>query len=160
MLEIAWDFALKILGIIMPFIARWMYKSKTFDASIKIRISSEGEGITYNCGELPTARIWLLISNFTPFQLEIDRIYGQLAYGGVFGEITHLERHCIKPAQEEKVFIQVWLTEHQVQYIRRNANKNESQIYLSAYVISKIYNLKLSRTIRTSNTELVNCNPV
>ena len=157
MFELLKDFSLKALGLVMPFVVRWLYKPAKLANGIKVRVRGEGDGVTYNCGELPNIRIWLLVTNLTPFEIEIDRIYGQLAYGCVIGEIFHLRRHVLPPAQEEEILIEVSLNEHQVQHIRRNVGKLETKLYFGAYVISKIHSLELAREIGTNNVRHLNC---
>jgi hypothetical protein len=159
MFELLKDFALKALGFIMPFVVRWFYKPAKLDNGIKVRVRGENDGVIYNCGELPTARVWLHVTNLTPFEIEIDRIYGQLAYGCIIGEIVHLRRHVLPPAQEKEILIEVSLNEHQVLHIRRNVGKVETKLYFGAYVISKIHRLDLAREINTNNVRCLNCAP-
>lgn len=159
MLDLLKDFLLKAFGHVLPIVVRWFYKSTKFNNSIKIRIRSEGDGITYNCGDLPNVRIWLLITNLTPFQIEIDRIYGQLAYGCVIGEVSHLKRHIIPPTEEKEIFIEASLNEHQNQHIRNNYGKVETTFYLGAYIISNIHSIEIVREIKTNHVRHINCAP-
>lgn len=157
MFELLKDFSLKALGFVMPFVVRWFYGPEKLANGIKVRIRGEGDGVTYNCGELPSVRVWLVVTNLTPFEIELDRIYGQLAYGCVIGEIVHLRRHFLPPAQEKEVLVEVSLNEHQVQHIRRNFKKLETKLFFGAYAISKIHSLELSREISTNNVRHLNC---
>jgi len=157
MFELFKDFLLKVLGFVMPFVVRWFYKPAKLANGIKVRVRGEGDGVAYNCGELPNVRVWLLVTNLTPFQIELERIYCQLAYGCVIGEIVHLRRHVLPPAQEMEILIEVSLNEHQVQHIRRNFGKVETKLFFGAYVISKIHSLELSREISTNNVRHLNC---
>ena len=90
-------------------------------------------------------------------EIELDRIYCQLVYGCVIGEIVHLRRHVLPPAQEKEILIEVSLNEHQVQHIRRNVGKAETKLYFGAYVISKIHSLELAREVSTNNVRHLNC---
>ena len=157
MFELLKDFLLKTLGIALPFVVRWFYKPAKFASGIKVRIRGEGDGVTYNCGELPSVRIWLVITNFTPFEIVFDRIYGQLVCGGVFGEITHLKRYVLPTAQEKEVLVELSLNEHQAQYIKHSPGKNETKFYFGAYVISKIHSIELTKEINTNNVQHLNC---
>lgn len=159
MFELLKDFSLKALGFLMPFVVRWFYKPAKLASGIKVRVRGEGDGITYNCGELPNVRIWLLVTNLTPFEIELDRIYGQFAYGCIVGELVHLRRHVLPPAQEKEILIELSLNEFQVQHIRRNLEKMETKLFFGAYVISKIHGIELSREIGTNNVRYLNCAP-
>jgi hypothetical protein len=157
MFELLKDFLIKVLGLVLPFVVSWFYKPAKLDKGIKIRIRGEGDGVAYFCGELPKVNIWLVITNLTPFQVEIDRIYGQLVYGCVIGEVIHLKRHSIKSAEEKEVLLQLSLNEYQEKHIRQNLEKVETKLYLGAYVTSKIHNIELSREITTNNVRHLNC---
>jgi hypothetical protein len=158
MVELLKDTIPKVLGYIMPFVVRWFYKAGKINEGIKVRVNSDGDGVTYNCGELPTVRIWLQLSNLTPFTIEFDRIYGQLCYGGVLGEFTHIKKYRLLPASEQDALIVISLTEAQVQYIRRNlSNVQASKIYLAAFINCKIHSFELHREVNTNNVKLYNC---
>ncbi|MEZ0209247.1 MAG: hypothetical protein ACAH17_03680 [Candidatus Paceibacterota bacterium] len=159
MLELFKDFLLKALGFALPFVVRWIYKPEKLANGIKVRIRGDGDGVTYNCGELPNIRIWLEVTNLTPFQIEFDRIYGQLAYGCVVGEVNHLKRHVLPPAQEKEVFVEFSLNESQAQFIRQNREKQDTRFYLGAYIISNIHNIEFSKEINTNNVRFLNCMP-
>lgn len=157
MFELLKDFSLKVLGFVMPFVVRWFYKANKLANGIKVRVRGEDDGVMYNCGELPKVRIWLLVTNLTPFQIEFDRIYGQLAYGSIIGEFAHLKRHVLPPAEEKQVLVEISLNELQANYIRQNFGNAETKLYLGAYVISKIHSIELSREIGTNNVRYLNC---
>lgn len=157
MLDLLKDFIVKALGHLAPFAIRWFYQPDKLANAVKIRVRSEGDGITFNCGELPHIRIWLLITNLTPFKIDFDRIFGQVCYGAVIGEFVHLRKYSLPPSKEKEIFIEYTLNGQQVQYIRRNLGKMDTKIYLGAYVNSKIRNFELSREINTKNVQLQNC---
>ncbi len=157
MFELFKEFLLKILGLVLPFVVRWLYKREKFINGIKVRVRSEGDGVTYNCGELPIVRIWLILTNLTPFEVEFERIYGHLAYGGIIGDFSHLKRYVLPPAQEKEIFVELWLNEAQVQYVQRNQGQFETKLFFSAYVTSKIHCIELVREIGANNVRLINC---
>src|SRR5207247_10514116 len=95
MLELLRDFALKALGELVPFIVAWFYKPEKISASLKFRVQGHGDGVTYECGDLPSVRIWFLVSNLSPFKVEIDRLQAQVAYGAVIGVIVHIRKHTL-----------------------------------------------------------------
>ena len=157
MFELIKDFSFKFLAFVLPSVVRWFYKPVKFAENIKVRIRGEGDGVTYDCGELPNVRIWLLVTNLTPLEISIDRIYGQLFFGCQLGEFSHLKRHVLPPAQEKEIFVEFSLTDHQSQFIKRNLRKNETRLSLGAYVTSSVHNIELSREIGTNNVRHLNC---
>lgn len=159
MLDLLKDFLLKALGYVAPFAVRRFYRPTKIENGIKIRIRGEGDGVTYNCGELPNVRIWLLITNLTPFSVEFDRIWGQLAYGSTIGEVSHLRKHTLPPAQEKEILIEAALNECQAEYIRRNHGKMDTTVLLGTYINCEIHSFELNREIKTNNVRHINCAP-
>ncbi len=157
MLELLKDFSFKVLAFFLPSVVRWFYKPGKFAEGIKIRIRGEGDGVTYNCGELPNVRIWLLVTNLTPLEISIDRIYGQLFVGCQLAEFSHLKRHVLPPAQEKEIFFEFSLTDHQSQFIKRSLGNSETRLSLGAYVTSNVHNVELARQIGTGNVQHLNC---
>lgn len=156
MLELLKDFSFKALAFVLPPVVRWFYKPGKFAEGIKVRIRGEGDGVTYNYGELPNVRIWLLVTNLTPLEISIDRIYGQLFYGGQVGEFGHLRHYILPPAQEKEIFVEFSLTDQQSQFIQRNLGKNETRLSLGAYVTSRIHNIELARDVGSNNVRHLN----
>lgn len=157
MLELLKDFSFKALALVLPPVVRWFYKPEKFAEGIKVRIRGDGDGVTYNGGELPNVRIWLLVTNLTPLEISIDRIYGQIFYGCQISEFSHLKRYVLPPAQEKEIFVEFSLTDHQSQFIKRNLGKNETRLSLGAYITSKVHHVELAREIGTNNVRHLNC---
>lgn len=157
MLELLRDFALKTLGHIVPFVVAWLYKPQKIASDLKFRVPGEGDGVTYEGGELPRVRIWLRASNLSPFPVEIDRIAIQIAYGSVIGEISHIRKHILPASKEIEFLVEGSLNERQVSYIQKNLSKNfETKLYLTAYLNSKIHNFEIAREVQTNNVRLIN----
>lgn len=141
----------------MPFAIRWYYKPGKIDGLIKIRVRGEGEGIVFNCGDLAGARIWLHLSNLSPFVLEVDRLYGQVTLGNVVGTFAYLRKEQLKPATEKEILIEMSLTESQVKYIKQYRDSQPSRVFLNGFVVSKIQSFEVSRQIDTNNVQFYGC---
>lgn len=157
MLELLKDILPKILGYLAPFIIRLYYKVSRIDEGIKIRVRSDGEGVTYNCGELASIRIWLELCNLTPFTIEFDRMYGQVLLGNCVGDFAFLQKNTLDPAHEKSILIEIFLNEAQTKHIRVNQNKTQTTIILGAFINCKIHDLTINRNIKTNNTNYINC---
>lgn len=157
MFELLKDFVFKAFAFILPSVTRWLYTPEKLDNGIKMRIRGDGDGITYNGGELPNVGIWLLVTNLTPLEIVFDRIYGQIHYGGLVGEFGHLQRYVLPPAQEKEIFVEFSLTDHQSMFIKRNLGKNETRLSLGAFVTSRIHSVELAREMGTNNVRHLNC---
>lgn len=158
MFEFFRDLALKILGAVVPLFVSWFYKPEKIAANLKFRVRGDGDGVSYECGELPGVRIWFLVSNLSPFNVEIDRLRVQVAYGAVIGEAIHIQKHVIAASREEEFLVEASLNERQVAYIQKNLDqKFETKLYVNAYVNSRVHNFELTRIVETRNVRLVNC---
>lgn len=157
MLELLRDFTLKVFGHILPFVVAWLYKAEKIASGIKIRVPGEGDGVTFEGGELPRVRVWLRASNLSPFPVEIDRIALQVAYGAVIGEIAHIRKRSLPESKELEFLIEGYLNEKQVAYIQKNRSQNyETKLYLTAYLNSKIHNFEITREVQTNNVRFIN----
>ena len=157
MIEILKDILPKILGYLTPFAIRWYYKPEKIDSMIKIRVRGQGEGIVYDCGELAGARIWLEISNLSPFAIEVDRLYGQVMLGNKVGAFVYLRKVQLKPATEKEILIEMSFTEYQVQYIKQYKASQPSRVLLGGFVVSRVQSFELSRQIETNNVQFYAC---
>lgn len=158
MVELLTDIFPKIFGYAIPFAVRWFYKPRKIDEGIKVRVRSDGDGVMYDCAGLPNVRIWLQLSNLTPFAVEFDRIYGELWHGGFLGKFTYIKKHKLQPSKEVDALIEISLTEAQVQYIRRNNLPNiQTNLSLYAFINCKIHSFELHREVNTNNVRFNNC---
>ena len=158
MLEVAKDLLLKMLGGLLPSLLGWFYKAEWIDARIKLRVGSEGDGVTVQGGELPYLRIWLQVTNLSPFTIELDRVVAQVQLrGGVVGEFSHLHKHKIKPSSEEQFMLEGSLSQSQIAYLERQESSYQSTLYLTSYVNCRVHNLELRRNVQTTNVRYLNC---
>lgn len=158
MLSVLTDFFVKLFAQIVPFALRWYYSPAKIAEKIKIRVCSEGDGITLWGGELPYAQAWLEITNLSPFPIRFDRIYGNFWYGTRLAPFFLLKQHLVGSAQEIRVYIVSDLTRSQAEYIRKNSGKMEAKLTLGALGECKVNSFELDREIRTNNVRLNNFN--
>lgn len=152
------DISFKLVAYLLPWIVRHFYKAERILEKVKIRVQNEGDGITFNCGELPNVRIWLRITNLSPIELVIDRIYGHVFYGSPLVEFTSLDRRVVPTSSEIEFLIECALTQEHVQFLRRNFKKQDSWLLLSAFVHSRLHNFEIKeRQVRAKNVEFFNC---
>jgi len=157
MFEILKEFAVKALGRVLPFIIRWYYKPEKLAKKIKIQICGVGDGVVFECGELPYVRAWLEITNLSPFPVEFERLYGHFWYGTRLAPFYYLKRVRVEPAHDTKIFLEADLTRPQADYIKRNKDQRlEQKLSVSAYVVCKVNNIEIEREVRTNNARLQN----
>jgi len=158
MFELLKEFAIKSLGQLLPFLVRWYYKPEKLAGKIKIQIRSSGDGVIFDCGELPYVRAWLEITNLSPFPVEFERVYGHFWYGTRLSPFFFLKRFGVESAHDTEIFLEADLTNAQAEYIKRNKGKMEHKlsVSVSAYVLCKVNNFEIQREVRTNNARLQN----
>lgn len=157
MVELGINTLVRLLVNIAPFILRLFYKQEQLANKVKIAISSEGEGVYIQAGHLPSARVWIGITNLTPFTIEVDRIVSKLTYGHQIAKLTSLDRRIIKSTEEETFLLEESLNESQVEALKDKSNTDEARLEIYAFFISKVRNFAINhRYINTRNVQVLN----
>lgn len=152
---ISW--ALKILSKMLPFIFRWIYPSTKMLELVEVTIGSENTGLEVNCGELPQARVWLEITNLSPFELNLIGTEAILYWVSRAGEFSSMQRMAIKPHSKARLHLEASLNESQATHIKNNHSMNKPRLYVSMYFESSVRIINKVRDIETSNISLLNC---
>lgn len=155
------DFLFKLAAILVPWMVRRFYGPDKLGSAIRIRVTNEGDGITFNCGELPNVRVWLRITNLSPIEVEFDRIFGHVNYGSQLAAFQDLEHRRVPPSSEMEFMIEASLNGEHVNFLRRNRNQQnfKASLSLSAFVRSRLHNFQLPfHQVRAENVSFINCN--
>lgn len=155
------DFSFKFAALLVPWIVRRFYGPERLTSAIQIRVMNEGDGIVFNCGELPNVRIWLRVTNLSPVDIEFDRIFGHVYYGSQLAEFQDLQHRRIRNAAESEFLLEAALSGEHVNFLRRNRNQQgfDTSLSLSAVVKSRLHTYQLPfRQVRAKNVAFINCN--
>src|SRR3954466_3231249 len=98
MLELIGTGLLRLGAMALPTVARWFHSQDKLSSQIKIRVRGDGDGVVFNCGEMPNARVWLRITNLSPIDIEFDRIFGTISCGSRLTAFQDLNRYRIRSA--------------------------------------------------------------
>jgi hypothetical protein len=157
MIEILFDFVIKLLAWIAPFTLRKAYPSQRIADLIKVRISARGDGIELWDGELPRVRAQITITNLSPFHLELDRAFGTFSYGTELEKFSYLQKEKIPPASEVSILVGATLTKEHVAVIQKQRQYNPRiEIRFNAHILCDVHNFDLCETLETSHHRLVN----
>lgn len=157
MFELVRDVALKILGHVAPFALARFYPAEKISSHLRFRVRGEGDGVTYEGGELPKIHIWMQVSNLSPFNVEIDRMVVQVTYGAPIAEIVDVRRRSVPSSTEAEWLIECVLNEKQVAYIQRNSVHNpETRLNLCAFVNTTLHEFESAMSVGTGNVRLLN----
>jgi hypothetical protein len=159
MTQLFLDFLFKLAAFLVPWSVRRFYGPEKLAAHLRIRVRDEGDGIVFNCGELPNVRIWVRITNLSPVEIEFDRIFGHVYHGSRLTEFQDLQRRRIGTAAEIEFLIEASLTADHVTFLRKNLHqKFDTWLSLSGYIHSRLHTFQLPfREVRTKNVGFVNC---
>ena len=159
MLDLLGTGLLRTAAWALPTVAKRIYDEEKLTSKIKIRVRSEGDGIVINCGEMPYVHIWLRITNLSPIDIEIDRIFGEIYCGSKLANFQDLNRREVKTSTESEAYINVSLTSEHSAFLRRNRQNNfQTTISVSAYIYSTLHNYQLPvRELQVRNPEFQNC---
>ena len=98
-------------------ILRHLFKETRLSSLIKLDVRPRGESVCLNLGELPDCRVWLIVTNHSPFELDIENIKGELNYNGC--RISIETKHLIdisKHSSYENVLLEGVLTGEQANH--------------------------------------------
>jgi len=150
---------MRFLSYVIPFILRWYYTSEKLAGMMRVTVNSEHDGLVVNCGELPDAKIWLEITNQSPFPIAIQTVSVDLIWGARVGRFISIARSEVNPYSFERLFVETTLTGEQVAYIRKNHSNNTPRLSVIIELQCRIRSFALrGREITTKNFELMNCN--
>ena len=159
MFELLTKATVKLLGFLMPFSLRWYFTAQRLANNVKIRIASDGEGIEFWAGDLPRIEAWVIITNLTPFALELDRCYGSFGFGQPICEFMNLERRQLAANAEERFMLRASMTVFQVEYVRRIQEKNDrASIDFHGNLSCSVNRFSLDKQIETKHLRLCNFN--
>lgn len=149
--------AVSALAKVLPFTLRRVYPPERIADLVTIRISSESEGIEFWNGDIPKARVWVEITNRSPFTLELDRAYGSFEYGSNMERFWYLKREEIPPTTEVRILLEASLTKEHVVVIQRLMASNPNPVVnINAGLLCKVHNFCVNRRLQTAHHKLVN----
>ena len=159
MIELLTKAAVKLLGFLMPFTLRWYFTGQRLADNVKITVASDGEGIEFWGGELPQIEAWVVITNLTPFALELDRCYGSFGFGQPLCEFMNLERRQVAASAEERFMLRASMNVFQMEYVRKMQEKNEkASIDFHGNLSCSVNRFSLDKRIETKHFRLCNFN--
>lgn len=156
-MEVLGNWIVKVLAGAFPFLVRWYYTSEKIQKDIRVAIRGSGEGVVFDCGDIPRVRVWLVVTNLSLVKIEIENIVGRICYGNSFCEINHFRKHSLRTSADTEIFLECWLNEFQVRHIKTNIkNKFETKLFIVGNINTSVHNFELSRELATNNVQFFN----
>ena len=157
MVELVFNFLIKLLGKFVPISIRWYFTPNKISNAVKINIAPEGNGVEFWGGELPYIQTWIVLTNLSAFPIELERAYGTISFGAPVCQFFCPRRIAIAAASEERLMVNVSLSELQAEYIKKSQNSVEKIVFdFHAYFLCAVNNFPLQRYLETTHFKLVN----
>jgi hypothetical protein len=148
---------IKLLGLAIPGAIRWYYQPAKLAEHIRVRLDSEGEGLEFWAGDIPHFQGWLVVSNGTPFAVEVSGLSGKLSIGPGIGAFTSLKRLSIKAGEEQRIPIRSGLNMFELQYLKKLQKDIRSvQIDLIFQFCCKVNGFEKMYAVTTSHLRFFN----
>lgn len=157
MLELLGNFAVKLLGRFIPVAIRWYYTPKRMENFVRARLAPEGDGVQLWAADLPHANAWMVVTNLSPFPIELDRAVLRITFGAPVIEMTSLRRAVIPPSSEETWMFHAPMTVFQADYIRKNRDRvDQVGLDFNALILCRVNNFSVQKNVTTAHFKLFN----
>jgi hypothetical protein len=152
MLELLFNFSIKLLGKLLPISIRWHYTPERIAEKIKVTIASESNGVEFWAGNLPHVQTWVVVTNLSAFPVELERAFGSVTFGAPICDFVCLRRIAIPAASQERFMINVHLSTLQVDYVRKALNSTDKVSFdFQAHFLCEVNNFYLRRYLDTTH---------
>jgi len=143
--------------LLPAFLLRRVFTPERLAACTDVTVRARGEQVTFNLSGLPTCRVWLMIGNRNPFDIELDRMVVSVWYGAKVIELYGLDRIRIEPRAAHPVFLEAPLGETQVGFLRGDYDHRYRAVNARAYFDSAAGRFGVfTRQIEAVRIELTN----
>ncbi|MGQ2979948.1 MAG: hypothetical protein ACT6Q9_09665 [Polaromonas sp.] len=157
MLELLTNFAVRFLGRVIPLAVSWYYTPARMGQFVQARLAPEGDGVQLWAGDLPHADAWIVVTNFSPFPIELDRAVLRVTFGAPVVEMISLRRAVIPPSSEGTWMFNAALTVFQANYIQKNYERVEKvDLAFSAQFFCRVNDFSAQKNVSTAHFKLFN----
>lgn len=101
------------------FLLRLYYTKERLAKRIRMTVRGEGEGAYFFAAKPGNVRIWLSVTNFLPFEVEVDRVLVRIFCGVKIADASHLSRVTIAGTSHHELLIEHTLSTDQLDAIAR-----------------------------------------
>lgn len=147
-----------VYTLVPNFLLKWRFREYRLNALIKIDIRSRGEAIRLNLGELPDCRIWLLLINHSPFDLDVESIKGELNYNGCRISVESKDHIDVsKHSSNDAILLEGTLTGDQAIHCSKENTKTYTSLTLRSRIKTSFGVFKKhSGELQCMNVEILN----
>jgi hypothetical protein len=157
MFELLSNFAIKALGYALPIAIRWHFTSKKMAHYIRVSIAPEGDGVAFWAGDLPNVMTSLVITNLSPFPIELERTSIVITFGSAVAEIANLQRTVVLPSSETTLMVRGALNPFQANYVHKSQDTvDKVGIDFKAFFLCKVNNFSVEKHLASTHFRLYN----
>jgi hypothetical protein len=152
-LKWAWKLVTWLPGALL----KWTFSQTWFQSQVKIDLRPRYEAVTLFAGDKKDITIWLRVTNFTYFDIEIDRLIIEFHSAGHSVKLIKLDREIVSSLTQHDLMLQHSLTSDHVAAIERTFNNHQKAVItVHAEINSKVHNFKLDLSLSEIQPRLNN----
>ena len=158
---ISFKWAWKLITWLPGFLQKWFFPKVWFEKQVKVDLRPRYEAVTLFAGDKKDIKIWLRVTNFTYFDIEVEKLIIKYMSAGHTVELTNFKKQVITSLSYWDFLLDNNLTSDHVAAIERTYSKHQREnIFVYAEINSKVQNFKLDLSLDNVQSTLNNFNLV
>lgn len=122
----------------IPWVLRRRYPEERLSSLVDVTVSSEHEAVTINCQGLPSADVWMEITNRSPFPLTVTGIEVDLYWMGTIAKLVSVRPNEIEPHQKSQLFVKGTMSGRQAEHVLQHLDVEKVRVMASIYIKSDV----------------------
>ncbi len=140
------------------YLLRWYYSKERLAQKIRVTVRGEGEGVNFFAARPGNVRIWLSVTNFLPFEVEVDRAIVRIFCGVKIADATYLSRGSLAGSSHHELVVEHTLSTDQLDAIARHKEgDHQTRLGVELHLNCKVRGFIVQRgEIQVGNVRFVN----
>lgn len=155
-----------LLSFIPGVVLRYFFPESKLAEKIEISVCDDRRGIFINGGDIPSVEVNLKITNLTPFEITIERLWCETQFvGGTIGLLESTLWQTIEARTSKSIHLRSTITAPQRDFVRRISpgdlekyrSDRQFRIGLEGELSCRVRRIQIfGRELTTTNLEIVN----
>lgn len=155
-----------VLPYIPSFLIRWYWTEERIAKRIKLAICDDRRGVYFNGAVIPSAEVYLRLTNLSAFHVTVETIWADLVVnGGRVANLASRQRRTLAPSSEDIIHLEATITGPQCQFLknmpedaRQKAIKDRQvRVLLEGNLSCRVRDFQVfGREASTANVEFAN----
>lgn len=151
--------ALRALSWAVPFLLRKKFSKEVLSDLIDFDVMPRHEAVRIDLGPIPSFSIALVVTNRSPFEMELDRSKVELVCAGLSLDCYILERAPIPSSEKREFFLRGSMSSEYADAIAKNINSHQTAILAMIEFNCSVHNFqKRTSSLSGIRVDFVNTN--